>query len=131
MKKSLLLALAICLASVTGFAAEPVQSDISNSNLSAIGLAGMTVVSDDEGSQVRGKGFSFTGGNGFAFGIFPPAGFSTNNYLSGGLFSSGGSNSSRAGFGLGAGFGIAPFFGFGGGFGAGQFGGGNSGSFGF
>jgi opacity protein-like surface antigen len=132
MKKSFFLAMALVIAcAASSSAAEPIQADISNSSLSELGLGEMTVVSDDEGAKVRGMGFSLTSGLGFALGLNPFAGFSTNNYNSGGLFTSGGTNRSTAGFGFGSGFGLTPGFGFGGGIGAGQFGSGGSGSFGF
>lgn len=131
MKKSYLLALAlVCAGALNCGAAEPVSSDISNSSLSAMGLSGMTVVSDEEGTKVRGMGFSFTSGLGFALGLNPFAGFSTNQYNSGGGLLSGGNNRSTAGTGIGAGFGFNGF-GLGGGFGGGQFGLGSSGGFGF
>ncbi len=50
----------------------------------------MTTVSDEKGAEVRGRGFSLTSGIGFAIGLNPFAGFSTNNYNSGGAFLSGG-----------------------------------------
>lgn len=130
MKKSLLLALVIAaFSAVSGFAAEP--TNLSNDNLAALGLGGLDVVSDAQGEQVRGMGFSFTGGNGFAAGLVPFGGFSTNNYLSGGLLTSNGFNGSRSGVGLGFGLGVTPLFGFGAGFGFGQFGSGGSSGFGF
>jgi hypothetical protein len=129
MKKSLLCAVAlVCVGALNCRAAEPAA--ISGSDLSALGLSGMSVVSDAEGSKVRGMGFSLTSGVGFAMGLNPFAGFSTNNYNSGGALLSGGSNWSTGGTGTGFGLGVFNAL-TGGGFGTGQFGGGGSSSFGF
>lgn len=128
MKSSSFFALALtCILSFTCQAEEPAA--ISNSDLAALGLSEMTTVSDEKGAEVRGRGFSLTSGIGFALGLNPFAGFSTNNYNSGGAFLSGGNNWSTGGSGLGFGAGLFNAI-TGGGFGFGQFGGGGSGSFG-
>jgi hypothetical protein len=131
MQKNLILAVALVLTSaVSGFAAEPVKAKISSGDLSAMGLSGMTVVSDAQGKEVRGMGVSFTSGNGFALGLNPLAGFSQNSYNTGGNFLSNGQNASHAGKGFGLGL-ATPTFSFSAGLGHGQFGGGASNGLGF
>ncbi len=125
---SLVLALS-GLSSTALKAAEPTNNSISESNLSAMGLPGLAVMSDDRGTQVRGMGTA-TSGNGFALSFLLGLGASHNNYVAtGGLFSHG-TNASGAGAGLGGG---GSLFGLGGGTfgGLGAFGGGGSTGIGF
>jgi hypothetical protein len=125
---SLALALS-CLNSTALKAAEPANTGVSESNLSAMGLPGLSVLSDEQGTKVRGMG-SVTTGNGFALSFLLGLGASHNNYASsGGLFSHG-TNGSGAGFGIGGG---GSLFGAGGGTfgGIGSFGGGGSTGIGF
>jgi hypothetical protein len=117
------------LSSTAVKAAEPVNNSISESNLSAMGLPGLAVMSDAQGTKVRGMGTTATG-NGFALSFLLGLGASHNNYTAtGGLFSHG-TNASGAGAGLGGGGGL---FGAGGGTfgGLGAFGGGGSTGIGF
>jgi hypothetical protein len=91
---------------VIAFLAVPVlasdQGTLSRNDLSKLGLSGMTVMSDAQGTAVRGMGFSVAYGKSVA-GV--PGAYSTNGYLavdSGNKGSlAGGANISVAGFALG------------------------------
>ncbi len=61
-------------------ASEPVASDISDSSLSAMGLSGMTVMADEQGSKVRGMGSTAVNGGSFAFGWLLGLTYSHNTY---------------------------------------------------
>jgi hypothetical protein len=101
----LLVATMICLQGLNVSAAEPNKKGISQSNLSAMGLPGLQVVSDKQGEKVRGMGNGVNGA-GFAFSFFPGISFSHNNYVSSGALFSYGLNTSQAGAGFNGGAGL-------------------------
>ena len=85
----------ICAQGFNASAAEP--KGISRSNLSAMGLSNMKVVSDEQGAKVRGMG-SHVSGRSVAFHLlFPILTHSHNNYHASGLVSNG-VNGSFSGF---------------------------------
>jgi hypothetical protein len=71
---------------------------INDATLSAMGLGGATIVSDDDAMQVRGTGFAIAAGGSFAFvGSHRAAAGSANGYLAAGRHFAGGVNKSYAG----------------------------------
>jgi len=91
---------AVALVSMQSFvapAAEPAESpELSRSQLSAMGLPGLKVVTDEHGEKVRGMGNTVFG-SGFALSFFLGIGFSHNSYHSPGHSFSVGTNGVFAG----------------------------------
>jgi hypothetical protein len=80
LRRAFFLAAVLAMTDARGRAAE-LPGDISSQQLAEIGLAGLTPISDEEGSQVRGHGFRFVSGFSFSLnlsGLFPA--FGTDQY---------------------------------------------------
>lgn len=80
-RRAFVLAAFLTLTASPGRADEMSPGPISSQQLEALGLAGLTPISDEEGSQVRGQGWRFVSGFSFSLnlsGLFPA--FGTDQY---------------------------------------------------
>ncbi|MEM8864033.1 MAG: hypothetical protein AAGF31_00620 [Planctomycetota bacterium] len=92
---------AVALAATTSTTANAADGAIAPATLSAMGLGGATIVSDDVAGQVRGQGFlpiSIAAGGSYAYvGRRNASAGSVNGYLAAGRNFAAGSNGSEAG----------------------------------